>query len=91
MLLKSRGGRRRFFRAFEFASAKLKKERGSAKKKERESAKKKERKITKKKERKITKAPSAKGKSANSRFFLPPQLKSGFRAQSRSAGGKQAS
>ncbi len=37
---------------------------------------------------KKAKAPSAKEKSANSRFFSHPQRKSGFRAQCRSAGGK---
>jgi hypothetical protein len=50
-------------------------------KKERESAKKKER--EKKRKRRAQKK-----KSANSRFFLNLQWKSGFRAQSRSAGGK---
>jgi hypothetical protein len=69
----TRGGRRRFFRAFALASAKRKKERESAKKKERE----------KKRKRRARKK-----KSANSRFFLNPKWKSGFRAQSRSAGGK---
>jgi hypothetical protein len=44
-----------------------------------------------KRARKKAKVPSAKEKRANSRFFLPPQWKSGFRAQSRSAGGKQGS
>jgi hypothetical protein len=50
-------------------------------KKERESAKKKE--CEKKRKRRARKK-----KSANSRFFLDPKWKSGFRAQSRSAGGK---
>jgi hypothetical protein len=50
-------------------------------KKERESAKEKER--EKKRKRRARKK-----KSANSRFFLNPKWKSGFRAQSRSAGGK---
>jgi hypothetical protein len=71
--MSTRGGRRRFFCAFAVASAKRKKERESAKKKERE----------KKRKRRARKK-----KSANSRFFLNPQWKSGFRAQSRSAGGK---
>ncbi len=50
-------------------------------KKERESAKKKER-------EKKQKRRARKKKSANSRCFLNPQWKSGFRAQSRLAGGK---
>jgi hypothetical protein len=45
-------------------------------------------KARRKKSAKKAKAPSAKEKSVNSRFFLSPQWKSGFRAQSRSAGGK---
>jgi hypothetical protein len=49
---------------------------------------KKERKSAKKKSAKKAKVPSAKEKSANSRFILNPKWKSGFRAQSRSAGGK---
>jgi hypothetical protein len=44
-----------------------------------------------KKERKKAEAASVKEKSANSRFFLPPQWKSSFRTQSHSAGGKQGS
>jgi hypothetical protein len=51
-------------------------------------AKKRARKREEKRVRKKAKALCAKEKSANSRFFLPPQWKSGFRAQSRSAGGK---
>ncbi len=68
------GGRRRFFAlfcAFALVSAKPKKERKSAKKKKRKKGK----------------APSAKEKNPNSCFFLPPQWKTGFRAQSCSAGG----
>jgi hypothetical protein len=41
-----------------------------------------------KKSAKKGKAPSAKEKNANLRFFLPPTVESGFRAQSRSAGGE---
>jgi hypothetical protein len=70
-----RGGHRRFFRAFALSRSRARS--------------KKERKSAKKKERKKAKAPSAKEKSANSCFFLPPQWKSGFRAQSRSAGGSK--
>jgi hypothetical protein len=45
-------------------------------------------KARRKKSAKKAKAPSAKEKSANSRFFLNQKWKSGFRAQSGSAGGK---
>ncbi len=48
-----------------------------------------ERERAKKKECKKAKAPSVKEKSANSLFFIPPQWKSGFRAQSHLAGGKK--
>jgi hypothetical protein len=51
-------------------------------------AEKRARKHEEKRARKKVKAPSVKEKSANTRFFLNPKWKSGFRAQSRSAGGK---
>jgi hypothetical protein len=51
-------------------------------------AKKRAHKREEKRARKKVKAPSAKEKSANLRFFLSLKWKSGFRAQSRSAGGK---
>jgi hypothetical protein len=63
------------FRAFALASAKPKKERESTKKKEREKSESAER---ERKKREFA-------------LFPPPQWKSGFRAQSRSAGGKQGS
>ncbi len=46
------------------------------------------RKREEKRARKKQKRRARKKKSANSRFFLNPKWKSGFRAQSRSAGGK---
>jgi hypothetical protein len=49
----------------------------------------KERESAKKEEREKSESAERERKSANMRFFLPPQWKSGFRAQSRSAGGKQ--
>ncbi len=51
-------------------------------------AKKRARKREEKRARKKAKAPSAKEKSANSRFFLNQQWKSGFRAQAARQGGK---